>query len=119
MHPGSDLPISTVTGDGHFTRIAVSGVPVQICWRKRIFVCRHPWCEQKTWTETSDAIPPRSAMTERARRWAFEQVGRRDWSVAAVAGELGVGWHTVMREVRRRGEPIIDDAPASTPTGPG
>ena len=37
--------------------LPISGVPVQICWRKRIFACRHPLCEQKTWTETSEAIP--------------------------------------------------------------
>lgn len=49
-------------------------------------------------------------MTERARRWAFDQVASRDRAVATVAAELGVGWQTVMREVRRRGVPLIDDA---------
>ena len=37
--------------------------------------CPHPLCEQRTWTEQHEAIAPRASVTERARAWAFEQVG--------------------------------------------
>jgi transposase len=30
-------------------------------------------------------------------------------AVATTAGRLGVGWHTIMREVKRRGTPLIDN----------
>ncbi|MEO7376605.1 MAG: ISL3 family transposase [Nakamurella sp.] len=89
--------------------LPIGGVPVVVVWRKRSYSCRHLLCENKSWTETSDLIAPRSALTERARRWAFDQVAHHDRAVATVAAELGVGWHTVMREVRRRGIPLIQD----------
>jgi transposase len=47
-------------------------------------------------------------LTERARRWAFDQVGGMGRTVAAVARDLGVGWHTVMETVRQFGEPLVD-----------
>jgi transposase len=37
---------------------------------------------------------------------------------AKVAGDLGVAWHTVMRQVRDRGTPIIDN-PARLAGGDG
>ena len=48
-------------------------------------------------------------LTERARQWAFEQVGFGDRSISAVAGELGVAWHMIMTQVRGRGKPLVDD----------
>jgi len=51
----------------------------------------------------------RAALTERARRWAAEQVGRDGRTVAGVAALLGVGWNTVMRAVRVFGQPLVDD----------
>jgi hypothetical protein len=32
-------------------------------------------------------------------------------SVAAVAREFGIGWHTAMAAVRDRGRPLVDDRP--------
>jgi hypothetical protein len=69
--------------------LPISGRPVVLCWWKRIWCCPHSLCEQKSWTERHPAIAPRAALTERARQWAFEQVGERDAAVAAVAGQLG------------------------------
>jgi transposase len=80
-----------------------------LCWHKRVWQCRHALCEIRSWTESSPLIPPRSVLTERARRWAFDQVARHDRAVAAVAAALGVGWHTVMRIVVERGTPLLDD----------
>lgn len=89
--------------------LPTGGTPVILKWRKRIFECRHPLCENKTWTEKSEAVAPRAVLTERARQWAFEQVGFRDRAVSAVAGELGVAWHTVMTQVDSRGKPLVED----------
>ncbi|MBW3534251.1 MAG: transposase [Gemmatimonadetes bacterium] len=36
-------------------------------------------------------------------------LGNSGFEVAAVAGDLGVGWHTVMRAVRDVGQPLVDD----------
>jgi transposase len=55
----------------------------------------------RTWTEEHEAIAPRAALTERARAWAFDQVGRCDAAVSDVAADLAVAWHTVMTQVRR------------------
>jgi transposase len=78
-------------------------------WRKRIFECRHVLCPRKTWTEQHPAIASRAVLTERARQWAFVQVGHHDRAVSRVAGQLGVAWHTVMTQVSVRGRPLIDD----------
>ena len=48
-------------------------------------------------------------LTDRARQWAFEQVGHHDRTVSAVADQLGVAWHTVMTQVDERGKPLVDD----------
>lgn len=89
--------------------LPIAGRPVVLCWHKRIWCCPHALCPRKTWTEQHPAIAPRACLTERARAWAFEQVGTRDAAVSHVADLLGVGWTTVMRLVTTRGNPIIDD----------
>ncbi|WP_395729245.1 ISL3 family transposase [Nakamurella sp.] len=89
--------------------LPAAGVPVVIRWRKRIFECRYALCPNKTWTELHPAIASRAVLTDRARQWGFEQVGRHDRAVAPVAAQLGVGWHTIMRQVTERGKPLIDD----------
>jgi transposase len=89
--------------------LPIAGRPVVLCWWKRIWRCAHWLCEANTWTETHAAIAPRAVLTERARAWAFAQVGERDDTVAATARALGVGWHTIMRVVRELGEPVVDD----------
>lgn len=89
--------------------LPVGGRPVVICWHKRIWCCPHARCETKTWTETHPAIAPRAALTERARAWACEQVGRHDAAVRQVADEFGVAWWTIMNQVIERGQPEVDD----------
>ena len=89
--------------------LPIADTPVLLRWRKRVFACRHPLCENNTWTEEHDAIAPRAVLTERARQWAFEQVGFHDRAVARVAAQLGVAWHTIMTQVIERGAPLIDD----------
>ena len=89
--------------------LPMGGVPVILRWRKRVFQCRYSLCENNTWTEQHTEIAPRAVLTERARQWAFEQVGFHDRAVSAVAAELGVSWHTIMSQVRTRGKPLVED----------
>jgi transposase len=89
--------------------LPIGGRPVVLCWWKRVWCCPHPLCEQKSWTERHPAIAPRAVLTERARQWAFEQVGECDAAVSTVAAQLGVAWWTVMDQVIDRGTPLIDD----------
>ncbi len=89
------------------------GRRVQLRWRKRRWRCPEQLCAARTWTETSAAIASRAVLTERARVQACRRVGREGHSVAAVARDLGVGWHTVMNAVIDVGTPLVDD-PART-----
>jgi transposase len=89
--------------------LPIGGRPVVICWVKRIWSCPQPLCERRTWTEQHPAIAPRASLTERARGWAFEQVGSADAAVSRTAAGLGVAWWTVMRQVLELGTALIDD----------
>lgn len=89
--------------------LPLAGRPVVLCWWKRVWCCPHPMCETRTWTERHEAIAPRAGLTERARQWAFQQVGDHDAAVTRVAAELGVAWWTVMDQIIDRGVPLIDD----------
>src|SRR5512133_3984977 len=95
--------------------LPIGGRAVLLCWWKRVWCCPHPACEARTWTEQHEAIVPRAVLTERARQWAFEQVGEHDAAVAHVAACLGVAWWTVMDQVIERGAPLIDDSARLTP----
>ena len=89
--------------------LPIGGRAVVLCWWKRVWCCPQQLCEQRTWTEQHPAIAPRAGLTERARAWAFEQVGTADAAVSRTAAALGVAWWTVMRQVIDRGPPAIDD----------
>jgi len=84
---------------------------VRLVWRKRRWRCPEPECPAGSWTETSSAVRPRMVLTDRARAEACRRVGRDGHSVAAVARDLGVGWHTVWRAVVEHGRPLVDDPP--------
>jgi len=89
--------------------LPLAGRAVVVCWWKRIWCCPHELCETKTWTETHEAIAPRACLSERARAWAFEQVGGQDAAVCRTARQLGVAWWTVMDQVIDRGTAVIAD----------
>jgi transposase len=89
--------------------LPAAGRPVTLVWVKRVWRCHEPRCSKRTWTETSEAIRPRAAWTERARREACRRVGELGQTVAGVAVEFGVGWATVMAAVREYGRPLVDD----------
>jgi transposase len=89
--------------------LPAGGRPVVLAWRKRIWRCREPACQVRTWTERAAAIGPRAVLTERARAEACRRVGKDAHAVAAVARDLGVGWATIMRAVADHGRPLVDD----------
>ena len=81
---------------------------VVLVWRKRLWRCPDPDCRVRTWSEETDAIAPRAVLTERARAEICRRVGRDGHSVAQVAREFGVSWHTAMQAVWDHGRPRID-----------
>ena len=89
--------------------LPIGGRPVVVCWNKRVWSCVHVGCPVNTWTEVHPAIAPRACLTERARVWAFDQVGRCDAAVSRVAQQLGVAWWTIMNLTLQRGRPIVAD----------
>jgi transposase len=89
--------------------LPAGGRPVVLAWRKRLWRCTEPARSVRTWTEHVAAVRPRAVLTERARAEACRRVGTDAHAVAAVAGDLGVGWATVMRAVADHGRPLVED----------
>jgi transposase len=85
------------------------GRPARLVWMKRRWRCSDSDCDAKTWTETTDHVPPRGLLTNRAGIEAARQVGELARPVASVAKELGVCWWTVMDAVKLHGTPLVDD----------
>ena len=56
--------------------LPIGGRPVVLLWRKRIWRCREPACEVRTWTERVPGIAPRMVLTQRARAEACRRVGK-------------------------------------------
>lgn len=90
--------------------LACFGRPARLVWRKRRWRCSDADCEAKTWTERSEAVSSRAALTRRAGTEACRQVGENARPVAQLARELGVCWWTVMAAVIEHGTPLVDDA---------
>jgi transposase len=88
--------------------LPAAGRPVVLVWAKRIWRCPEPDCEVGTWTEDADEIGPRSSLSERARADICRRVGHKAHSVAELARDYGVGWHTAMAAVRDHGRPRVD-----------
>lgn len=82
--------------------------PVVLVWAKRAWRCPALECPVKTFSEEVDEIAPRACLTERARAEICRRVGKEGQSVAAVARDFGVGWHTAMAAVRDHGRPRVD-----------
>ncbi|GAC1386994.1 MAG: ISL3 family transposase [Acidimicrobiales bacterium] len=88
------------------------GRPARLLWRKRRWSCPDDGTEvcRVSFTESCPQVAPnRATMTDRAGRWACEQVGRLGRTVNEVAGELGCDWHTVNDAVIAYGTPLVDD----------
>ena len=80
-----------------FADLPAFGSPMRLVWIKRRWSCQEPACGAGTWTEQRpDIAPARAALTTRAGMWATREVGAEVHTVAYVARQLGVTWHTIM-----------------------
>lgn len=90
--------------------LPVFGRRTQLVWRKHRLECVRLACPVRSWTVEVPAIAaPRLGLTDRAGRWATEQVGRWGRTVNEVAVELGCDWHTINDTVIAYGSPLVDD----------
>ena len=86
------------------------GRPVVTVWRQVRWHCPAAGCPAGSWMQTDGRIVVGNrGITDRAARWACEQVGRHGRSVAEVAADLGCDWHTVNRAVIAYGSALVDD----------
>jgi transposase len=109
---GCDACGSRAVGHGR-RKLQVRDLPsgdrrVVLVWCKRLWRCPDPHCSVKTWSEETDAIAARAVLSERARAQICRRVGRDGHSVASVARDFGVSWHTAMEAVRDHGRPRVD-----------
>ncbi|MEX2533147.1 MAG: hypothetical protein WD360_04205 [Nitriliruptoraceae bacterium] len=96
--------------------LPVFGRPVVTVWRQIRWCCPAAGCPIRSWTKVNERIViGNRGMTDRAARWACEQVGRYGRTVAEVAGELGCDWHSVNRPVIDYGLALIDDPGRTSP----
>lgn len=85
------------------------GRPIRLVLHKRRWACPAMSCPVRSFTvQTPEIAPVRGVMTDRAGRWACEQVGRLGRTVAEVARELGCDWHTVNDAVVAYGTALVD-----------
>ena len=68
------------------------GRPCRLRVLKRALRCDTDWCPRRSFTPATQQLPVRARVTTRCR----DQIGAagRDRSVASVAAEYGVSWHT-------------------------
>jgi len=86
------------------------GRPVALVWHQLRWRCPAPTCPIGSWTERDESIVVGNrGITDRAGRWACEQVGRHGRSVAEVAADLRADWHTINRAVIAYGTALVDD----------
>lgn len=99
------------TGHGrqelHVRDVPIAGRAVRLVWRRRRWRCADPDCSTKTFVEQTPLVT--GVLTWRAGREICRQVGKLGRSVAEVAREFGVSWHTAMAAVRVHGQPMVDD----------
>ena len=74
--------------------LPASGQQSQLWWRKRRLICVEVLCPRRSFTQTSDAIRPRSRVTERLRDRVAHAIAGSNRAVAEVAREYGVSWPT-------------------------
>ena len=121
VHIASTTPRSSCSSCGRSARVKqtlrrrlvdlpVFGRPVVTVWRQRRWCCPAVGCPTGSWTEVDERIViGNRGMTDRAARWACEQVGRHGRTVAEVADDLRCDWHTVNRAVVDYGLALVDD----------
>lgn len=121
VHVTSTIPRPSCVGCGAPARIKQTmrrrlvdlpsfGRPVVTVWRQIRWRCPVVDCPVGSWMQVDDRIVVGNrGITDRAARWACEQVGRHGRSVSEVAHDLGCDWHTVNRAVITYGLALVDD----------
>ena len=89
--------------------LPIAGTPTVLVFARRRLLCPESLCPMRTWSESVEAIAPRSSLTERARARLAGMVNVEGFSIAAAAAEFGVGWHTANGAVADYTDPAIDD----------
>jgi transposase len=108
-------PGGGVMAIGHGRRVRVLhdapsfGRVTLVRWLVRVWRCREPACPTGTFSEAHDLAPPRMALTVRAVRWATDALSHDDTTVSALAGHLGVDWHTCWDAVEVEAKARIGD----------
>jgi transposase len=93
-----------------FSDLTCLETPVQLAWHKRRWRCLEASCPTGSWTEVDERIAgSRLRLTDRAARWATQQVGELGRTVTEAATTLGCDWHTVNDAVIAFGEQLVDD----------
>jgi transposase len=75
--------------------LPASGQPVVLLWRKRRYACLEEACVRRSFVERTDAIPPRSRLTERLRlsaRSASDSAFGGHERARRCAGTRGAWW---------------------------
>jgi hypothetical protein len=89
--------------------LSAFGRPARLVWHKHRWCCPDRDCPVGSFTgEDARIAPARAAMTDRAGRWATEQVGRLGRTVAEVARDLDCDWHTVNDAVMAYGAALVE-----------
>ena len=86
------------------------GRPSRLRVLKRALRCDTDWCARRSFTPATQQLPVRARITTRCRR----QIGAagRDRSVASIAAEYGVSWHTSWSCVAAAARAVIAARPA-------
>lgn len=85
------------------------GVPVRLLWRQRTWRCPDRGCPAGAFSEDAPELAAaRSKLTVRALWWAIGQLRREHATIAGLARQLGVYWHTLWDHVR----PVLEELAA-------
>ena len=88
--------------------VPVFGRPTRLQWRKHRWSCLQRSCPMGSRMAQDPRIAHRRmGLSDRAGRWATEQVGRCGRSVREPAAELGCDWHTVNDAVSAYGDALL------------
>ena len=73
------------------------GRPARLVWMKRRWRCSDSDCDAKTWTETTDHVPPRGVLTNRCGIEATRQVGELARPISSIKHQFTwrnrIGYH--------------------------
>ena len=117
--PGCGV-ISRKVKDRPYRRIKdlpVSDQRVALWWLKRRLVCAEPLCSKGSFVERVDAITHRGRLTERLREKLATSIAASNRSVADVAREYQVSWHTAHNALINAAAGWLPEPPATRVLG--